>query len=1179
MSHPLVWMAQTMFYPMGNTTAVSLTQDLSPEQDADILLLGCGDPRNILFTTYSDVTSRGPRKMDITCCDLESAVLARNILLLVLIDENEPIGRIWDIFYHFHIDTAASTLITTCAVQLSQASSSLAEWTKSKYHAFLKVVDAQTLSALHAHFTSYAEFPNISSSRLKKLRQQQTALSKKCASQMNLSCSRSAGIMWYQAMEPVSILFKRYWETGTTFSENEVNKLKDATELNPTFVYSMAGERFNPHYGTFPQGFHFAPAFAPVFPDQPTGATAMDISKQQFKDWCGAFRESRKSDCLTIRFFSGEALALCRALDILARTKKENLGLFTAPWRASQIDLSHCESMPTSFDVIDSSNLMDHLGAVNLLVVTQPLLKQHPDSKSVMYTETLLPSGEDATQSFLKRLCADPSSLSLLVGLAPLPYLTSFSSHSNMHEIVTLKAFKEIPQYHEQVVWVDPTSGDHNARDKSLPVSFKATELAILLFDIYAQMFRDERMSPDLVRNPTMMAAQSMSEAHYHRETFAILLQHIQKRILVLDGGWDRVMHELQGLIMNDHSSILGMNHYQDLCLQFHLHGVHTVSSLSPSWRSAPRIGRPDETVFEGWENVPPVVCLVLVVPRAKLQVLMPDDAGSPRLQCNIMGGTAYQNVCSSLHGIWGKLITRSDALNGVAIEEDPLGVHGTADLIISCWASSYVLVTANTTVCLALRLNPISLARFKSLGTNLELFSANLLAKRHVRVLRDRPAIASEVQRATDLAAGHSPLSFTPGLISHQVAMDFEGGRCKVASLTARLEIDSRDEQLALLKGAEVSATHVSPCAMEVSVAESRHIVPYPYPIQGSSSRVRVARKSHYIEIIVPPTGPISTGGYALNPFPIIKARAYSPWTIHQIHLDRMPMLNTKASKRLDWLSTHCAFQLSDRERAVSEASKNNPKHAFNNLKRRIYTMFTHYAEGPTRVLGLCEPTGKTGIYTIVMVGGIRLDLASSTVVLDVAVVPLSTKQMPLLLPGIRDLHDEDKEFEQLITAGPELAAWKKILPAFIERCRTWTHTPNCEYVALGDIPLSLEIDQSPICSCGQGIGFEGAEWDVPRWKGLLPYATRAAISPLFAVSYLEAVGGYLSDDGPTTSRGKPSVPRANAHSDVACWSCGGPGQPKLLTCAKCKKARYCSSACQLKDWKAGHKQDCKTG
>jgi hypothetical protein len=44
----------SFFYPIGNTPAVCLTQDLSCEQGADILLLGCGDVRNILFTTYSD---------------------------------------------------------------------------------------------------------------------------------------------------------------------------------------------------------------------------------------------------------------------------------------------------------------------------------------------------------------------------------------------------------------------------------------------------------------------------------------------------------------------------------------------------------------------------------------------------------------------------------------------------------------------------------------------------------------------------------------------------------------------------------------------------------------------------------------------------------------------------------------------------------------------------------------------------------------------------------------------------------------------------------------------------------------------------------------------------------------------------------------------------------------------
>ena len=40
------------FYPIGNTPAVCLTQDLPGVEKADILLLGCGDIRNILFTTY-----------------------------------------------------------------------------------------------------------------------------------------------------------------------------------------------------------------------------------------------------------------------------------------------------------------------------------------------------------------------------------------------------------------------------------------------------------------------------------------------------------------------------------------------------------------------------------------------------------------------------------------------------------------------------------------------------------------------------------------------------------------------------------------------------------------------------------------------------------------------------------------------------------------------------------------------------------------------------------------------------------------------------------------------------------------------------------------------------------------------------------------------------------------------
>jgi hypothetical protein len=42
------------FYPIGNTPAICLTRDLSFEDEAKVLLLGCGDVRNILFTTYTD---------------------------------------------------------------------------------------------------------------------------------------------------------------------------------------------------------------------------------------------------------------------------------------------------------------------------------------------------------------------------------------------------------------------------------------------------------------------------------------------------------------------------------------------------------------------------------------------------------------------------------------------------------------------------------------------------------------------------------------------------------------------------------------------------------------------------------------------------------------------------------------------------------------------------------------------------------------------------------------------------------------------------------------------------------------------------------------------------------------------------------------------------------------------
>ena len=45
-----------------------------------------------------------------------------------------------------------------------------------------------------------------------------------------------------------------------------------------------------------------------------------------------------------------------------------------------------------------------------------------------------------------------------------------------------------------------------------------------------------------------------------------------------------------------------------------------------------------------------------------------------------------------------------------------------------------------------------------------------------------------------------------------------------------------------------------------------------------------------------------------------------------------------------------------------------------------------------------------------------------------------------------------------------------------------------------------------------------------------------------------------------------------------VCCYASCGAELKKPLVCARCKAAAYCCKDCQVKDWKAGHRQACKS-
>ncbi|RDB20212.1 hypothetical protein Hypma_013001 [Hypsizygus marmoreus] len=266
MAHPVFWPKKKFFYPIGNTPPVSFTQDLALEIPADVLLLGCGDPRSILYTVYADHGAPN-RNLDFTCCDADPAILVQ--------------AKYNDMF------------VTTA--------------------------------------------------------------------------SRSAGPLWPYVVQAGGEHFRHYWATGITFQESSSHQ---ATLVNPTLAYSASGRGFNMHYGT-------DPILAVHLSMVSTLATCNDDT---FHD-----RVTRGSQNMVIRFFAGDALAFSGALHFCRENNTTETGLYISPWVDTQINLDgggydkrSGHRAPSAFNNIDTSNLTDHLGLLDILLATLALLMKTP---------------------------------------------------------------------------------------------------------------------------------------------------------------------------------------------------------------------------------------------------------------------------------------------------------------------------------------------------------------------------------------------------------------------------------------------------------------------------------------------------------------------------------------------------------------------------------------------------------------------------------------------------------------------------------------------------------------------------------------------------------------------------------------------------------------------------------
>ncbi|PIL27060.1 hypothetical protein GSI_10199 [Ganoderma sinense ZZ0214-1] len=1221
MASSLYFPGKYWFYPIGNTSAVCLTRDVPPDLPVSILLLPCGDPRNVLYTVYCEHSNRLGRTLDFTCSDFDPGVLARNVLLLTMIMDRVATPTMWNIFFHMYLDIDSRSTLVSQSQKLA-AYDSMDSWRSSPYGAIVKIGTDHTLSELRRHWELYADFYHPS--KLHRLRTLQGTMQNKLKKNsegvgFSITSARSAGPLFirYQTNGLIASQFRRYWETGTTFTDKRA--LAATTHPNSTFFYSRAHEGFDVHYGTDPMiPFHHAALLGNTKRTFGVG-DLVESAKTQFKDWCSAFQSATTTEAgkmrgahgaLVVRFVLGDALAVARALRDCPEPVSVHVHPFSAPkvalWTTSVMKLNLEEytnlGAPSRFDVIDTSNLSDHIGMLNMLLAAAPLLAGSPSS--VLYTETLLTHADDPSTELESKLFASLPIVATLMDLAPVDALSGFTTRCNTHELLSTGLYTyadedKARQHHQTLTWRRPSGGDHSTYRHGCPhppMSFDTRQLAQLLHTIYVRLYKSEDpmslLNTD--RGDLLGSIRRSSSTCPSREAIVVLLDFIRTHLQISPDQWSDVVTSFLSLRSQDPTPTRLFDRLGDseLHAQLHRYGLYAVPG--PDQVHRPRTGR-----LSLWTSIPPLVRVFLTVPRTHLAKLesVSQSVPTPWLRCAI-GTPQGEHIFQSVDAAFGKLTrtgTTPEPRQDLSFQEEADGLKNGSDLVFSFVVPGRVLVEAPTStisIALTVRADPVVVRILTPvLGLALCVFRASLQDADYVHLLPEQP-LRSQVQPKSGLIPPEgSELDGLNTLGRQQpVRVDLDGAGKRVTSLTAKLDITNTTAQADFAGGVTPDVSQCSPCAIQIDLGGRTQTLAYPMPIVGSRRKVRFARKSSYIEVVVPVAIPfLEPDGFKLNPFPVIRANtSLSPWNIHRVFLDSLPILNiTKAnvSQLQEWYNPHVGSQLCMRERA----SLKDPVRpdVLANIKETIHCIMmrcagTQGSQEASRTFALRDDASGD-CDTLLFVDKVRFDLSAHAMVCDAFVLPLCHALMPRIEQAFQQLLRRGG-IENVKLYGQEMRAWKRLLPALVERCRaSWVHGANCEYAAQGRIPLEVELSEGdPLCGCGRGKDVEGMLRDAV-WKRFAPFVTRVALSPLFAVSYMEPVfEGLGREMAGALTRASQDAREADgkieATSSLArCRKCAKEeaGDLTLLRCSRCKTTLYCSEACQKADWKA-HKLQC---
>jgi hypothetical protein len=889
------------------------------------------------------------------------------LLLTLLVAQRKEVKphHLWNVYYHLLLDDESAQVLQAHLSSLLAASTSLKDWRESDFGGKFHFGDSSTFSSVRRIWRAYAE-------ALEKKDQNQYRADFEIALKHAKSFKdavigndgslyravHAASPLGVLASEEIKIAMDSWWEKGMT------GMVPANTNIpNPLFALTLSEHRVLPCAADPILSYHLATACAYVTENSDIHSgnahkTASSLSfaaaaQEHFAEWSQAFVDTASKE-LTLRFIAADDLSLCHTLQHHVETGQLSGHFYRRQFTMEQLQLDPDEyglqsKAPKQFDVIDTSDLEDSLGALNILVSGGPLLKAVP--WATLYTESRIGGKEAEKTKFKELLCGPTMTVATLLGISPVEYWTNATAVSNVDEYVINMPSTQLASERPGITWRFSWKYHEHLSGQTgqvLRLKVKEDTLVTLIYKIYRAMFASEDMMGflSLAGDQQNTTLKKHAYPRYHRGS---LIAFIRRLLQTVDASSEAVCRKVLMKIKQDSSLMLGPRFSQALSLEMSRHGLFTLPGLSQDMQRGS-----NGPLFSKWSVVPEAVAVTISIPAVHWKRFA-KAALEANIGFTVEGGlrgvqgseTTWHHIFPDVQVTFGTISVTGDRQGEdftVAVEEDVLASwSGNSDMVatFSVPTASLQVDPRHIKASLCLQNGVVQVSYFNTklqlgdptTGEPMVIFETDLEDNGRVYISKNQPGLSGSAlysnlgSKAKQDITENCSSSFT-------VDIDEPGG---ITAITGRLDVLTPNGKKLLADKAAVDVRKISPFVFEIVVGEKEALFQlcFPVPVIKDGSVTRVARTSAYVEIMAHVADPATSQTLDDFVFPITLSKSGSspslgqvipvPLNIPHVNLDNLPVLDVANKGRPEFLTTLTSWTFSARERKLRDQASSS--------------------------------------------------------------------------------------------------------------------------------------------------------------------------------------------------------------------------------------------------------------